>query len=262
MQKIAICYAKMEDFMEQIQLYGVKIDNVTKEEAVKRSLCVTGEPCVVFTPNALMLEQCRRDAELASLLNRASLSLPDGAGVLWAARKMGTPLLERVAGIDFGSDLLVCANEAGLRVFLLGGDEGVAERAAEKMRKKHPRLCICGTTWGYFNKSGEENVRVVSYIRACRPDILLVCMGFPVQERWVIENFHHLTDIRVIACLGGSLDVWAGDICRAPSWMSCAGLEWLWRMLRQPRRLATLPQIVSFLWHVPQKAEITAQSSL
>ena len=248
--------------MEDIKLYGVKIDNVTKDAAVYQSLRATGEPCVVFTPNALMLERARRDARLAELLNRASLSLPDGRGVLLAAEKMGTPLAERVAGIDFGAELLLRAERAGLRVFLLGGGEGVAARAAEELRKKHPRLCICGTTWGYFNKDGEENLQVVSYIRACRPHILFVCMGFPVQERWVIENLHHLTDIRVIACLGGSLDVWAGDLSRAPKWMSHSGLEWLWRMLCQPKRFAAIPEICSFLWHVPQKEEFTERNPL
>lgn len=248
--------------MEQIKLYGVQIDNVTKEEAVYRALRHTGEPCVVFTPNALMLERCRKDVTLCNLLNRASLSLPDGAGVLWAAQKMGTPLAERVAGIDFGAELLFRAERAGLRVFLLGGNEGVAERAAENLRKKHPRLCICGTTWGYFDRMGEENMHIVAHIRACRPDILFVCMGFPVQEQWVSENLHRLTDIRVIACLGGSLDVWSGDFCRAPAWMSNVGLEWLWRMVRQPKRLAALPEMVSFLWHVPPKEEITAQNPL
>ena len=248
--------------MDEIKLYSVKIDNVTMHEAVYRARRVTGEPCVVFTPNALMLERARKDANLAELLNHASLSLPDGAGVLWAAQKMGTPLAERVAGIDFGSEILERAERAGLRVFLLGGGDGVAERAAENLQKKHPRLCICGTTWGYFNKIGEENTRVVSYIRACRPDVLFVCMGFPVQERWVIENLHHLTDIRLIACLGGSLDVWAGDLRRAPSWMSHTGLEWLWRMLCQPKRFVNLPTIASFLWHVPTKAEFTERSPL
>ena len=248
--------------MEDFKLYGVRIDNVTQEEAVYRSLRGTGEPCVVFTPNALMLEACRRDAALANLLNRASLSLADGAGVVHAAEKMGRPLVGRVAGIDFGAELLARAERAGLRVFLLGAGEGVAERAAQNLLKKHPRLCICGTTWGYFDKNGEENTRTVSYIRACRPQILFVCMGFPVQERWVIDNLHHLTDIRVIACLGGSLDVWAGDIRRAPAWVSQRGLEWLWRMLHQPKRLARLPQIVSFLWHVPQQEEIRAQNPL
>ena len=248
--------------MEEIKLYGVKIDNVTQKEAVYRAFRATGEPCVVFTPNALMLERARRDAELARLLNRASLSLPDGRGVLWAAKKMGTPLCERVAGIDFGAEILARAERAGLRVFLLGGGEGVAERAGENLRKKHPRLCICGTTWGYFDRTGEENLRTVSYIRACRPDILFVCMGFPAQEGWVVDNLHHLTDIRIIACLGGSLDVWAGDLHRAPVWMSNIGLEWLWRMLCQPKRFANLPQIFSFLWHVPQKEEFTERNPL
>ena len=253
---------KNGDFMEQIQLYGVKIDNVTMEEAVYRSLRATGEPCVVFTPNALMLERSRKNAELAELLNHASLSLPDGAGVLRAAEKMGMPLCERVAGIDFGAKILARAERAGLRIFLLGGGENVAEKAAENLLKKHPRLCICGTTWGYFNKIGEENTRVISYIRACRPDVLFVCMGFPIQERWVVENLHHLTDVRVIACLGGSLDVWAGNIRRAPLWMSRAGLEWFWRMLCQPKRLAALPEMLSFLWHVPQKEEFTGENPL
>ena len=248
--------------MEEIKLYGVKIDNLTKDAAVYHALRATGEPCVVFTPNALMLERARREAELTKLLNRASLSLPDGAGVLWAAEKMGTPLAERVAGIDFGAEILFRAERAGLRVFLLGGGDGVAERAAENLRKKHPRLCICGTTWGYFDKTGEENMRTISYIRACRPDVLFVCMGFPVQERWVIENLHHLTDIRVIACLGGSLDVWSGDLRRAPLWMSRMGTEWLWRMLRQPKRFAVLPEMVSFLWHVPQKEEFRERDPL
>ena len=248
--------------MDEIKLYGVKIDNVTMHEAVYRALRVTGEPCVVFTPNALMLERARKDANLAELLNHASLSLPDGAGVLWAAQKMGTPLAERVAGIDFGAELLARSERAGLRVFLLGGGEGVAERAAENLRKKHPRLCICGTTWGYFERTGEENLRVISYIRACRPHILFVCMGFPAQEKWVVENLHQLTDIRTIACLGGSLDVWAGAIHRAPLWMSRAGMEWLWRMLRQPKRLAALPELLSFMWHVPQKEEFRAQNPL
>lgn len=248
--------------MEEIKLFGVKIDNVTKEEAVHRALRDEGEPCVVFTPNALMLEHCRRDATLAALLNRASLSLPDGAGLVWAAQKAGTPLAQRVAGIDFGSSLLLCAERAGLRVFLLGGGAGIAEQASEALQKKYPRLCICGTTWGYFKRTGEENRGVVSYIRACRPDILFVCMGFPVQERWVVENLHHLTDIRTIACLGGSLDVWSGELQRAPAWMSRAGLEWLWRMLRQPRRFAALPKLLSFLRHVPQNEGITAQDPL
>ncbi len=244
--------------MEQIRLYGVKIDNVDLQQALCRVLIPTGEPCVVFTPNALMLERCRCNTALRKLLNRASLSLPDGAGVLLAAKKQDTPLCERVAGIAFGEGLLARAEAEGLRVFLLGGGDGVACLAAEKLRKKYPRLCICGTTWGYFEKNGEENARVISHIRACRPHILFVCLGFPLQEKWIVENLHSLEDIRVIAGLGGSLDVWAGRVHRAPDVLCHAGMEWAWRMLCQPRRMLALPQIASFLIHVPRNSTVKA----
>jgi N-acetylglucosaminyldiphosphoundecaprenol N-acetyl-beta-D-mannosaminyltransferase len=245
--------------MGQIRIYGVKINDTTLQRAVEEALTETGEPCVVFTPNAIMLEQCRRDDTLRDLLNHASLSLPDGAGVLLAAKKQGAPLDARVAGIDFGEGLIAAAEARGLRVFLLGGGEGVADAAARELQKKHPRLCICGTTWGYFDRNGAENVRVISHIRACRPHILFVCLGFPLQERWIVDNLHLLEDIQVIAGLGGSLDVWSGRLRRAPALLSGMGLEWAWRMMRQPRRMVALPQMVSFLWHVPRNAAINPQ---
>lgn len=240
--------------MGRIRIYGVKIDGTTLQRAIEEALTETGEPCVVFTPNAIMLEQCRRDGELRNLLNRASLSLPDGTGVLLAAKKQGTPLCARVAGIDFGEGLIATAEARGLRVFLLGGGEGVADAAARELQKKHPRLCICGTTWGYFDRNGAENVRVISHIRACRPHILFVCLGFPLQERWIVDNLHLLEDIQVIAGLGGSLDVWSGRLRRAPALLSGMRLEWAWRMLCQPWRMASIPKMASFLRHVPRNA--------
>lgn len=227
----------------QIKVCGVRIDNVTRQEAVVRALA-EGEVNVVFTPNALMLDACRRDVRLAELLNRSSLSLPDGAGVLLAARRQGIPLKERVAGIEFGEALLARAAKEGLRVFLLGGAAGIAERAAEELRKRFDGLCICGTCWGYFEKNGEENRRVLYEIRESRADILLVCFGFPLQERWIAENLAALTHLRVVAGLGGSLDVWAGRVRRSPRFVSRLGLEWAWRMVHEPRRLKGLPAIV------------------
>ena len=102
-------------------------------------------------------------------------------------------------------------------------------------------------------------MRVISHIRACRPHILFVCLGFPLQERWIVDNLHLLEDIQVIAGLGGSLDVWSGRLRRAPALLSGMGLEWAWRMMRQPRRMVALPQMVSFLWHVPRNAAINPQ---
>ncbi|MBQ8311451.1 MAG: WecB/TagA/CpsF family glycosyltransferase [Clostridia bacterium] len=230
--------------MSRICLYGVGIDNVTMGEAVKIALAQVGAPCVVFTPNAVMLDAARREAALCELLGRASLSLPDGMGVVRLAKRRGTPLKERVAGIDFGEALLERAAKEKLRVFLLGGGEGVAAQAARRLQMRYPSLCICGTAWGYFDKNGEENQEVLARIHASRADILLVCMGFPLQEQWITDNLHALSDVRVIAGLGGSLDVWSGRVNRAPAPVSKMGLEWAWRMLREPRRIRYLPAVV------------------
>lgn len=232
--------------MERIRICGVEIDNVTMEGAVERALTDAGEVCVVFTPNAVMLDACRRVPALAELLSHASLSLADGTGVLLSARRCGKALCERVAGIDFAEALLARAAHEGLRVFLLGGGEGVADAAARALRERYPALCVCGTHWGYFGRSEEARRQVLARIRQTRADVLFVCLGFPLQERWVVENLAHLSALRCVACLGGSLDVWAGKTKRAPRALSRAGLEWAWRMVREPRRLRHLGALVRF----------------
>ena len=235
--------------MEQTKLLGVRIDGVDLAQAVERALSQRGSPCTVVTPNAVMLERCRRDARLGQLLGRATLSLADGSGVLWAARRKGVQLPARVAGIDFGEALLARAADEGMRVFLLGGEAGVAERATAGLRRLYPSLPIVGSFWGFWDRDGYENEMLIEHIRACKTDILLVCLGFPIQEEWIFQNLHQLSDVRVIAGLGGSLDVWAGRVRRAPRVMQRMGVEWAWRMLRQPRRLKSLPLLVRFALH-------------
>ncbi|MBE6602678.1 MAG: WecB/TagA/CpsF family glycosyltransferase [Ruminococcaceae bacterium] len=233
--------------MKQIRIGNVKIDNLCAAEAVDFALDDSHAPCFVVTPNAVMLEKCRHDPTLVALLNRATLSLADGVGVVRAARRIGTPLVGRVAGIEFGEALLFRAEQEGLRVFLLGGEDGIAARAAERLQKKHPALCICGTYWGYFEEGGEEECRLISALRQTRPDLLFVCMGFPLQEQWISANLDRLSELRVIAGLGGSLDVWAGKVRRAPRLFSRMGLEWAWRMAHEPKkRLSQLPLLVRF----------------
>lgn len=229
-----------------IALCNVKIHDLTVGEAVEQALGKSDGICFAVTPNAVMLDGCRRDPALCALLNRATISLADGAGVLLAARRQGTPLRERAAGIEFGEALLSRAAREGLRVFLLGGGEGVAVRAAERLCARYSGLCIAGTYWGYFEKTGEEDCRVTEIIRAARPDILFVCFGFPAQEQWIAAHLDRLDGVRVAAGLGGSLDVWAGDVKRAPAVLSHMGLEWAWRMLREPKRLKKLPALVRF----------------
>ena len=228
--------------MESVDLFGVRVDAVTLDEAVERALM--GERCVVFTPNALMLDACRREPRMAEMLNCSDLSLADGAGVLLAARRRGSPLPVRVAGIDFGERLIEEAASRGLRVFLLGGREGVAEEARERLCKRHPNLTICGTYHGYFAKTGDENDTVCAKICEASPDVLIVCFGFPAQEEWILSNLEGLPSVRVAAGLGGSLDVWAGHVRRAPRAVQALRLEWAWRMLGEPKRLRGLPALL------------------
>ena len=236
------------DTVRELWVFGVRIDNVAKGEAVERVMEYVegrdGERCVVFTPNVTMLDACRRDEGLRRLMNRATVSLPDGAGVVRAARRAKKPLKERVAGIEFGEALLERAAMRGVRVFLLGGGDGVARRAGERLTERYAGLCVCGTEDGYFNRDGEENRRVLERIRESGAEILYVCMGFPTQEEWIVQNSEALGGVRVVAALGGSLDVWSGRIRRAPQIFSRLGLEWAWRMAREPRRLKHLPAIV------------------
>ena len=231
---------------QSLTVCGVRIDNLAKEEAVSYALSPRKRVCTVFTPNALMLEACRKNPALASLLNSATLSLPDGAGVVMAARRKGTPLCERVAGIDFGYTLLEYAHREGLRVFFLGGRPGIAEKAAHEVQKALPSLSVCGTHHGYFDPTGVENTGILHRIRESRADLLFVCLGFPRQELWTRQNLPFLADLRIIACLGGSLDVWAGQCRRAPLLLRKLGCEWAWRMLREPERLSGLPALTRF----------------
>ena len=241
--------------MSKIKLWGVAVDSVTLPRAVEIALTPTRTPRAVFTPNAVMLDACRRDPSLVALLNRATLSLPDGSGVLLAAKRAGTPLAERVSGIAFGEALMQKAAEINARVFLLGGKPGVAARAAYRLRQRISNLRICGPHHGYFQKHGTENDAVVEMIHAARPDILLVCFGFPLQEEWICNNLPKFPFLRVVAGLGGSLDVWSGDLRRAPRLIRVLGLEWAWRVLPDPKRWRQFPALLRIaLTKKPKKA--------
>lgn len=226
-------------------MLGVGIDNITGSEAmtlVARRIRQK-QNTVVYTPNPTMMYQAMKDSDFRRTLNRAHLNLPDGVGLRIAAALLSLPLSHRVAGIEFGESLLAFAARTGLRVFLLGGKTGVATAAAQKLRQKHPTLTVCGVHHGYFAES--ESQAICDRIERVRADILLVCLGSPRQEKWIAK--HHPRGVLVSAALGGSLDVWAGNVTRAPHVLSAMGLEWLWRICLEPNRLAKLPHILAFL---------------
>ncbi len=235
-----------------ISIHGVRIDRVTLSGAAERITEIlrqnkTDCPFTVFTPNAEIIYRCANDSRLSSLINSGSLNVPDGSGTVWAARRLGTPLPGRVPGIELAEKVLENCSAAGVRIYLLGGKPGVAETASFRLAARFPGLLICGTHHGYFKTSGAENAGVIESINAAAPDLLIVCLGFPRQEEWITANRTTLPVVRVMMALGGSLDVWSGTVRRAPVLFRKAGLEWLWRIVKNPTRLkraAALPAFV------------------
>ena len=235
-------------FMHGFDILGVHITKSSKRELLSHlaSDLKHGRQSAIFTPNSQMLLAASKDRELRKLLNSSELNIPDGVGVRLAARLRGVRL-ESMSGIDIAEELLSVAVSKGYRVFFLGAKRGVAKKAADNMRVRYPTLQICGMHHGYFDKSGEENADVLKKIRTAAPDILFVCFGFPAQEKWIADNLASLPSVKLALGLGGSFDVWSGNIRRAPLLIQKAGLEWLWRTVLEPKRARIFVDIPHFL---------------
>lgn len=223
---------------------GVAFDNVTMDEAVDRALAMLEEdgPHLVVTPNPEIVQRAAKDPEFAGILSKADLVIPDGIGVVYAAKILGRPLKGRVPGIDFASALLERAAGTGRRLFLLGAAPGVAEQAAVNLRAAYPGLAVCGTHDGYFKEDGP----VVDAIRESGADIVFVCLGFPKQEKWIAAH-GEAAGARLYIGLGGSLDVFAGKVERAPESFQKLGLEWLYRLVKEPSRIGRMAKLPLFL---------------
>ena len=225
-------------------ILGVAFDNTTMDEAVGRAMSLLEQegPHLVVTPNPEIVRLAQSDRDFADLIAGADLVLPDGVGILYAAKILGRPLKARVPGVDFASALMDAMAKTGKRLFLLGAKPGVAEEAARRLAGQHPGLIVCGTHDGYF----QEDAPVVQAIRAARADVVFVCLGAPKQEKWAAAHGAD-TGARLFVGLGGSLDVFAGQVERAPKGWQKLGLEWLYRTIRQPSRLKRVAKLPLFL---------------
>ncbi|MBR5798074.1 MAG: WecB/TagA/CpsF family glycosyltransferase [Clostridia bacterium] len=202
----------------------------------------------VFTPNAKIAADARTSPYLHALLCQADLLLPDGTGLLLASRlHADRPLRHRLPGIEAGEMVLHLAAELGYSVYFLGGKAGVAEQAAARWQDRLPSLIVAGSHHGYF-ADAQERAEVVRKIGQSGAEIVLVCLGFPAQEEWILQNRAILPRVRLFMGLGGSFDVWAGRLRRAPRLFRATHLEWLWRMLRQPRRFSQLPSMLRYVF--------------
>lgn len=229
----------------RINILGVGFDNVTMDEALARGeelLCSEGAHYVV-TPNPEIVETCRADAAANAAVNGADLVLPDGIGIVYGAKILHQPLRGRVPGIEFGTGMIERCARLGKSVYLLGAKPGVAEQAAENLKNRFPGLVIAGTHDGYF----KEDAPIAAEIKASGADMALVCLGAPKQELWMQRNAPRLR-VGLMAGLGGSLDVFAGNVKRAPKFFQKLGLEWFYRLLKEPKRIGRMMKLPKFLF--------------
>lgn len=234
----------------RVDVLGVGFDNLTLDETVARGMeLVCGEGThYVVTPNPEIVEVCRENPAARDAVNGADLVLPDGVGVVKGAAMLGTPLKEKTPGIEFAAGLMGKMAQQGKSLYLLGAKPGVAELAGQRLTQRYPGLRIAGTHDGYFKEDGP----VVEAIRQSGADVVFVCLGAPKQELWMAKN-GSATGAHLLCGLGGSLDVFAGVVARAPKFWSDHGLEWFYRLCKEPRRIGRMMKLPLFLVHVKQE---------
>ncbi len=236
-----------------VNLLGVPVAAVTMEEAldILERFVSERRTHLVVTSDASSIVRAQEDEEFRRIVQSADLVTPDGIGVVWGARLLGLPVYQRVPGVELMAKLCERAAQKGWKVFLLGAKPGVAEQAAKNLQARYPGLKIVGTHHGYF--TSEEEPEVIAKIKSAQPDILFVAFGIPKQEKWIAR---HADELQVPICIGvgGSFDVYAGIVKRAPEWVQRLCLEWLYRTVKDPRRLPRLKAIPKLLWLVIKEA--------
>jgi len=222
---------------EQILLMGCKIDNLTMQETLDKiaGFIHSRTPHQHVAVNVDKLVKASRYPALRRIINACALVNVDGMAVVWASRVLGTPLKERVAGIDLFDALMGRAAQCGWRVFLLGAQEAVVAGVAAHYEKKLPGLTICGWRNGYW-QGREEAAQVANMVRASRADLLFVAISSPQKEQF-LDRYQGAMQVPFAMGVGGSFDVVAGKVKRAPRWMQRTGLEWFYRFLQEPRRM-------------------------
>lgn len=235
--------------MRSVEILGVRVDDATYADLLARvgEYVEEGGPRHIITVNPEMLVAAHDDPTLARMLNSGDLNVADGVGVLLASRLLGTPLQQRVTGSDGIYQLARLCAERGYRMFLLGAGPGVAERTARELQAAYRDLRVVGTYAGSPRPDDLETV--TSRVQAAAPDLLLVAFGVPAEERWIATHRHRL-GVPVMMGVGGTFDFVAGVTQRAPTWMRAAGLEWSYRLMREPwrwRRQLALPRFVALV---------------
>jgi N-acetylglucosaminyldiphosphoundecaprenol N-acetyl-beta-D-mannosaminyltransferase len=231
------------------KILGLPVDRLDMGEslALIEAFVESREPHMVVTADSSALVIAQRDGAFRDLIMRADLVTPDSAGVLWAARRLGEPIQEKVSGVDLVDRLCALSADKGYRLYLLGAAPGVAELAAEKLRLRHPGCNIVGARHGFFPSDSDE--LVAGEIAELRPDVLFVAMGIPRQEKFIAAT-QAIVRAPVAIGVGGSFDVFSGRVRRAPRFVRRLQIEWLWRLILNPRKLSKAMTLPIFAWKV------------
>ncbi len=241
-----------------VTILGVPIDRITKKEAgeiTEKLIKESNKTCkMIFAPNTEFIMYAQKDKQYYELLKKSELSTPDSIGVIIAGKLQHKPFKERIPGQAYFREIIELSNEKGYSIYLLGGEEGIPEKAKENLQKIYPNVNIIGTHHGYFTP--EEEKDVIAEINALKPNVLFVALGAPKQEKWIAEHQHEL-QVDVAAGQGGTYDYEAGKIKRAPVWIQKIGMEWLWRLILQPSRIIRMRVLPIFLLKILFTKDIT-----
>ncbi len=269
---------RKRDGPETVEVLGVRFNNLTRAEAAQRiaEVAANGPKGYVVKPYSEFMARAARDPRFRETLNGAALCLPDGVGIVWAAHYLSLeggrlrallqfplshlsmllrppalrgPVREPMHGVDLTWEMLAALEERGASVYLLGGTAEELTGTRREIEKRLPGLRIVGARDGYFKARGEENEGVVAEINGAKAQALLVALGSPRQEEWIAANIGRL-EVNVVVAEGGSFSFISGATRRAPGWMRRSGLEWLFRLVRQPRRILRQMALPAFVWLV------------
>lgn len=221
-----------------IKILGVQIDNITRNEAgiiTEKLIKESNKTCkMVFAPNVEFIMEAQKDKEFFDLLKESSLSTPDSIGVIIGAKLQKKSFKERIPGQSYFRKIIELSNEKRYSIYLLGGKPGIPEKAKQNLEKLFPNVNIVGIHNGYFSESEEKEI--IKEINALQPNVLFVALGAPRQEKWIKEHKNELK-VDVATGQGGTFDYEAGKIKRAPLWVQKIGMEWFWRLCREPSRI-------------------------
>ena len=244
--------------LEEIKILGVKVNNVNLEEAFLRTkelIETSNKNCkMIFAPNTEFIMCAQKDKEFFEILNKSDLSTPDSVGVELAAKRLNKPLKQRIQGQKYFRKIVEEGEKLGWSFYILGGKGDTAKVATENLKKIYPKLNVVGLHEGFFEEDNEDVV--IEEINKLKPNVLIVAMGAPKQEKWIYENKDKLK-VDVACGQGGTLDYEAGNIKRAPEFFQKIGMEWFWRLLKQPTRIVRMMVLPVYLMKVLFTKDIT-----